>query len=273
MKRFWSKLFPCRFGKNHGFMGCNCGKFGSSEKKAGTGIQAAGEQAYQRSAQTPEEAAQYKQSFQTGDLLNQIIQSQMGLGQAPSGYLSPTQQYLQQGGDLGNALYQQTLGAAQDPYAYYQSTLDPQLQQASDFINRQAQQRGLLRSGIPIEQMGRAGVELAIQEANARMNFRQQALQNAQSLQSNISGEAQQNLSNLANLYQQQQGFGQQSLGRQASAAQNTAQYQAYPYQAKLGQTYGMQNALMALPGQAIGAVGQAASAPQSTTNYYGYQG
>ncbi len=236
--------------------------FGGGDKEgAEQGIQEAGQQMYARGQATPEETAQYKGSFDIGSLLQQLLKSQMGLGQAPSGYQDYTQQYLQQGGQLGQALYGQTLQGIQDPNAMYESTLQPQLQTAEYYINRQAQSRGLLRSGIPIEQMGRAGVELAIQEANARMNFRQQQMANAQSLQQNIYGQGQQGISNLGSLYGQQQGFGLQAMGRQAGQAQQAAQYQAYPYQAQLGSYYGGQAAMQALPGQALQAAGTVAAA------------
>ncbi len=211
---------------------------GGDKSGAEQGIQQAGEQAYARSEQTPQEKAQYTGSFDLGTLLQQIMQYQAGVGGKPSGYQDPTQQYLQQSGALGQALYGQTLQSTQDPYAFYESTLQPQLQLTEDYINKQAQQRGLLRSGIPIEQMGRAGVELAIQEANARMNYRNQALQQGAGLTQYIGQQGQTNLANLGNLYGQQQQFGLQSMGRQAGAAQNAAQYMAYPYQAQLGDYY-----------------------------------
>ncbi len=109
--------------------------------------------------------------------------------------------------------------------------------------------------------MGRAGVDLAIKDAQARMNARQQALGNAQAVNQNIYGVNQQNFANLANLYSTQQQAGQNSLSRQATGAANAAGYQAYPAQAQLGNYYGAQAALQALPGQVIGAAGQAAAA------------
>jgi hypothetical protein len=134
--------------------------------------------------------------------------------------------------------------------------LQPALQQSENYINQSANQRGLLTSGIPIGQMGTAGVNLAIQEAQGRMNAYQQNMANAQSLTGNIQQTGQQNLQNLGNLYSQQQTAGLQASGRQATAAQNNAQYQAYPYQAQLGSYYGGQAANQALPGQSIGALG-----------------
>lgn len=231
---------------------------GGSKSKAASGISEAGSTMYDRGKMTPGEEAQYQSSFGTGQLLENVMRYMLGLGEAPTGYLSPTDQYLRESGALGKTLYDQTLAEAQDPYAYYESTLQPQLQLAEDYINRQAAGRGLLRSGIPIEQMGRAGVDLAIKEAEARMQARNNALARAAGLTEYIGGTGMNRLSNLSNLYSQQQQFGLNALGRQAGQAQAAAQYQAYPYQAALGDIYGRNAALYALPGQIIGAAGTA---------------
>ena len=58
-------------------------------------------------------------------------------------------------------------------------------------------------------------------------------------------GQQQQGISNLGNLYSNQQSSGLQAMQRQAGAAQQNAQYQAYPYQASLGNVYGMQQGLL----------------------------
>ncbi len=184
-------------------------------------------------------------------MLQQIYSSQQGIGDAPEGYQSGEQQ-LQNQGQLGQSLYSQILSQTQNPDAYYQSTLAPDLQQAQDTINTYYQKRGLLNSGLAIESMGRAGVDLAIKDAQARMASRQQALNNGLQLSQYAGNMGQTNLSNLANLYSTQQNAGLGSLSRQAGAANNAAQYQAYPYQAQLGNYYGGQAALQALPGQII---------------------
>lgn|SRR3990167_2460599 len=235
----------------------------SSKKErssAEEGITQAGRGITQASQETPAEAQQYAGSFDIGKLLQQIFQYQQGLGQAPSGYLTPEQQYLQQGGELGKAYYGQTLRGVQDPYAAYESQLQPSLQLTEDYINRAYQNKGLLRSGLPIESMGRAGVELAIKEAQNRMAFRGQELARGGELSQYTQGIGQQNLANLANLYSQQQGYGQQARGRAAGGAAQAASYYAYPGQAQLGSIYGREAAMYALPGQLIGAAGTAAS-------------
>ncbi len=242
------------------------GKSKEDKGSAEQGIQAAGSQMYERGKMTPEEEKQYQGSFNIGDILEQLYRYQMGMGQAPTGFMTPEQQYLQQAGPVGQAYYQQTLGGVQDPYAAYESQLQPSLQLAEDYINRGAQQRGLLRSGIPIEQMGRAGVDLSIKEAQDRMNFRGQELARGGELSQYTTGLGSSNIANLQNLYGQKQQYGLTAKGRQAGQAQQAATYQAYPYSASLGAIYGQQAAQAALPGQIIGALGTAAGGMLSGT-------
>lgn len=211
----------------------------SGGNEAERGITAAG-------AMTPEEEAQYQRSFQLGNTIEQLLKYQQGLGEAPTGYMDSTGQYLQQTGKVGQGLYDQVLKGIQDPDALYKSTLDPQLRLASDFINNQYNTRGLMGSGLNIEQMGRAGAELAVNEANARMTNRQNQILNASSLAGNIYGVQQQDINNMSNLYNQQQNVAQGQRARQA-------EYTAYPYQAQLGQAYGMQNALYNNAGKMFG--------------------
>lgn len=230
-------------------MGC----FGGGDKSgAEAGIQAAGEQSYQRAKQTPEEAAQYSKSFDVGDFLRQYFQEQAGM---------TGEQQLQNQGELGKSLYQQTLSQSQNPDAYFQSTLQPDLMQAQDTINTYYQKRGLLNSGLAIESMGRAGVDLAIKDAQARMANRQQSLNNALQISQYGSNMGQNNMANLSNLYSTQQNAGLNSLSRQAQGASVAAGYQAAPYTAQLGNYYGQKAANQALPGQLIGAAGNIAGA------------
>lgn len=230
------------------FIGGDGGK-----KDASAGIQAAGEQSYQRSKQTPEEASQYAGSFDIGKLLEQIYGSQMGLNAAPSGYQNDVQQF-EQGNPLNKSLYDQTLQDVNNPYGAYESALQPALEQSQNTINQYYQKRGLINSGIAIGQMGTAGVDLAIQEASGKMQARQQALSNANTLSQNIYANRNNNVGNLANLYAGQQSAGLNSLGRQAGAASTAAGYQAYPYQAQLGKAYGGQGALGGALGTVAGA-------------------
>ena len=244
----------------------------SEKNQAEQGIQQAGAGITAAAAMTPEETTQYTSSFEIGKLLEQIMKYQQGLGAAPSEYLGPEQQYLRGAGELGKAYYGQTLRGVQDPYAAYESQLQPSLQLTEDYINRAYQGRGLLRSGLPIEQMGRAGVELAIKEAQDRMNFRGQELARGGELTQYTQGYGQQNLANLANIYGQQQGYGQAAKGRQVQGAVQAAAYQAYPYQMQLGSTYSKQGQLGGgIGGLVGGGVGLLASGGNPYAGMIGY--
>lgn len=230
------------------------------KKSAEAGLQQTGANVTAAAAQTPQEDAQYSGSFDIGKFLQQYFGGQVGMNAMPSGAQNATQQYTGQGA-LQQGLYNQSLQDVQNPYGSYESALQPALQQAQEQINSYYQKRGLLNSGIAIGDMGTAGVDLAIQEAQGKMQARQQALSNASTLSNQINTYGQNNIGNLANLYSNEQGFGLQSLGRQSQGAQAGAQYTAAPYTAQLGNYYGAQAALQALPGQLIGAAGKVGSA------------
>lgn len=234
---------------------------GNDKKQAEEGLTGVGDKVSNAAKQTPEEAQQYSGSFDIGNLLKQISEYQMGVGQAPAGYQNANQQFLNQTGDVGQNYYNQILKQSQDPYANYESSLQPALQQAQDATNQYYQKRGLINSGLAIEGMGRAGVDLAIKEAQGRMDAYQNSMGNVSGYLSNIQNTSQNNYGNLANLYNTQQQAGQTSMGRQATGAVNAGQYYSYPYQAQLGSYYGGQAALQALPGQLISGGSQIAAA------------
>lgn len=236
-----------------------------TSKKASQAMQDIQDQIMKQGAMTPQESDQYNNSFGLGNQYSDILKYMQGIGSAPAGYQNAEQQYQNQG-PLAQQLYGTAMSDVQNPYASYESNLQPSLQQAQDQINNQAVGRGLLSSGIPIEQMGRAGVELAIQEANNRMNWRQQMLQNASGVESTASGLQQQNLANMGNLYYQQQSLGEAAKARSAGQAVQAGQYAAAGPSAQLGYSYGQQAAASQLSGQVLGAAGQyaVASAPQN---------
>jgi hypothetical protein len=190
----------------------------------------AGSEVYNRGSMTPEEISQYIGSFGLGSFIQNYLQNQMG---------GTEEQQFGQGGELNQSLYSQILKDTQNPEGSYISSLEPSLQAAEDYINRSAQSRGLLSSGIPIESMGRAGVELSIKDALARMQARQQSLQRAGQLSQYMGSQRQNTLSGLQNLYGTQQQAGLSAKTRQAGQAQAAGQYAAYPYQAMLGSAYG----------------------------------
>lgn len=70
------------------------------------------------------------------------------------------------------------IARAQNPDAYYTSTLNPALKLAEDAVKARAAQRGIVGSGLELEDFGRTGAELAIREAAQKEQFRQQGLAN-----------------------------------------------------------------------------------------------
>jgi hypothetical protein len=244
MKKLFKRLFPCDKNACQGVFGCQCGSFG--KKKAAQGIASAG-------ALDPLEEASRRRAFENERILSEILRFQQGVGARPQGFLTAQEQFTRQG-PLAQAILSETLRGVAQPGQVFTSTLEPQLQVAEDFIRRRFAQRGLLRSGLPIEAMGRAGVELAIQEAVNRLNFRNQALAQALGLQGQMTNLGQQRLASLAALTAKGQQFAQ-------AARQRAAEFQAYPLQAELGSALGREAALMALPGQALGAAGQIGAA------------
>jgi len=100
-------------------------------------------------------------------------------------------------GDIPAALRDQVLAEIQDPGAFFESTLGPELEQARLAVNQEANRRGVFggtpEGGIRFENLGRAGVDLAIKSAIAKQQARQQSLASASALASqfqNLSKEA-----------------------------------------------------------------------------------
>ncbi len=89
-------------------------------------------------------------------------------------------------GAIPQALQEQVLAEVRDPSAFFEDTLQQQLELVKQQVNQEAQRRGVFgglpEGGIRFEQLGRAGVELAIKSASERQAARQQALANASAL-------------------------------------------------------------------------------------------
>lgn len=256
-----SRIILCRdMGDALGGLGTSIFGGSSSDNGAGNAIAGIGDNLAAKTAVSPQQASQTSSSFDIGQYLQQLFGQQIGQPGVSAGGTTAEQQYQQQG-PLSQALYNQTLQQAQNPTAGWQSTLQPQLDQAQNQINEYYNSRGLLNSGISIGAMGTAGVDLAIQNAQNEMAYQQQSLQNANALSTNASGLGQQNVSNLAGLYNSQQGYGLQAQELANQGLEAAAGYQAYPQQAALGSYYGGVAAQQALPGQLIGAGGQLGAA------------
>lgn len=238
------------------------GLMGGSSNDGGSGaaISAIGDKIQSQGAATDQESAQYSGSFDIGSYLKQLFGAQVGMNAAPAGAVNQDQAFQNQG-PLEQSIYSNVLNQSQNPTAGWQSTLAPQLTQAQDQINKYYNSRGLINSGIAIGDMGTAGVDLAIQNAQNEMTYQQQSLQNAGALSSNINSQNQQNVGNLESLYTTQQQAGQNVASRALGATETAAGYQSYPNQAALGSYYGGVAAAQKLPGQLIGSASQLGAA------------
>jgi hypothetical protein len=215
---------------------------------ASAGIESVGNDVQREGAMSDAARQQWDTSYNTGTFLNNLYGQNVGEPGAQTNYYTAEQQYQNQGA-VSQALYGQVLNQAKNPTSGWQSSLQPQLQQAQDQINSYYQSRGLLNSGLAIGSMGQAGVDLAIQNAQNEMAYQQQSLQNANTLVSNAGTLNQNNMSNLNGLYNAQQSYGLQGKQLEQQAYQTGAGYVAYPQQAQLGYGYGE----MAAGGQQIG--------------------
>ena len=74
--------------------------------------------------------------------------------------------------DAGRVFREQVL-RAKDPDASYTSTFQPALDLLQEQVKARAARRGILGSGLELEDLGRTGSELAIREGQAREGFRQ----------------------------------------------------------------------------------------------------
>lgn len=201
-------------------------------------------------------ASQTSQGQGIDQYLAQLFGQSVGQpGANAGGSISSEQQYQNQG-PLSQTNYNNVLSQAQNPTAGWQSTLQPQLQQAQNQINEYYNARGLDNSGIAIGAMGEAGVDLAIQNAQNEMAYSQQSLTNASNLAIQAGGVGQQNLQNLYGLQGQQQQVGLNYQQLADSGLEEASGYQAYPSQASLGNIYGLEqgslSALGKLGGSAI---------------------
>jgi len=119
-------------------------------------------------------------------------------------------------GAIPTALQEQVLKEAQNPGGNYTDTLNQQLELARGMVNAEANKRGVFgglpEGGIRFENLGRAGVDLAIKSATEKEAARQQDLANASTLSTLF-----QNLSSAARSEQgtvSQQGLTEQTNAR-----------------------------------------------------------
>ena len=96
---------------------------------------------------------------------------------------TPGEELIRGAGEISEATLDAILAGAKAPGAAFESTLDEQLELVRQFVNKEAVKRGVFEGlpegGIRFEQLGRAGIELAIKSAQERQIQRQQDLSNA----------------------------------------------------------------------------------------------
>ena len=88
---------------------------------------------------------------------------------------------IEQPGGEGAALtdvFGQLVQRARTPEQFFESTFAPELQLLQEQVKSRAASRGILGSGLELENLGRAGVDLAIKQAQQKETFRQNQLQN-----------------------------------------------------------------------------------------------
>jgi len=133
--------------------------------------------------------------------------------------------------DLGRSIEGRLRGDLDQPRTIpFEETFDPAFQLLQEQIAQQAARRGLTGSGLELESLGRAGIDLAIKKAQERQNnrllneqLRQQSVSNAISGNTALEGISQAGRTELASFLtslqsqEQQRRATQQELGRQSA--------------------------------------------------------
>ena len=104
-----------------------------------------------------------------------------------------------------------------------ESLFEPELNLLQDRVNREANARGLASSGIPLEQLGRAGVELAIQEAQRREDIRRNRVMDVERVVQTGEETRRSRLSDVERLFQ----TGQDLRGREIGVEEAVTNLQA----------------------------------------------
>ena len=202
---FMCKLFPCRFQESRcvgNRWGCRCGKKKKQETTITVAPSPAATQAQQALstavAPTAEEQAYMNQMLAASQARLPGLQARAGeTGGQLFGAISPQAQ------QLTDVLTQRM---AAPPQINYQDIFDPLFQRAQQQTAAFANQRGIVGSGLELEKLGRAGVDLTLGQAAARQ---QNALLNEQLRASTIS--------DVANLVASQGGMSEQARNNLAS--------------------------------------------------------
>lgn len=159
----------------------------------------------------PEERQRFEQVVQLQPQLMEMLQN-TAKGQT-SQYYTPLEAQLQ--GRLSQDLA--------NPLQSYEDTFQPLLTQLQDRVRSQAAQRGLVGSGLELENMGRAGIDLAIAQANQRNQARQQATSNALAGNQQIEAGGQNRRAELGNYLSNQQSLVDTSRAREKAILEQAA--------------------------------------------------
>ena len=180
------KLFPCKFAEplcRARPFGCRCGKKKSAEKK----VEARADDLATQTRQAVTEATQMtpeEQAFRSQML--QAFQGQLPAVEARAGETGGQlfEEISPQAKQLADVLSQRL---QTPPSISWENQFDPLFQQAKQGVSAFANQRGIVGSGLELERLGRAGVELALSQAQARY---QNAILNEQLRSGTISDVA-----------------------------------------------------------------------------------
>lgn len=134
-------------------------------------------------------------------------------------------QAISQGGspvptELGRALESRLLS---DLNRNPDDTFAPNLQLLQGEVGKFASRRGIVGSGLEFEQLGRTGLELAIQQAQARETLRQQQVQQAITGQQSLEQIGGQRRGEISTYLQNLQALEDARRGRQVSAVSGAA--------------------------------------------------
>lgn len=135
-------------------------------------------------ALTPEEQTREERAFGLEKRRLPILEERAGM---------PGEELIRGTGPIAQTALDQILSGVRQPEELFESTLEPELELVRQMVNQEAVKRGVFsglpEGGIRFEQLGRAGVELAIKSARERRAARQEALSNAAAVISESLGQ------------------------------------------------------------------------------------
>ena len=215
LSRFIKRLFPCKFDEpscRDNFFGCRCGKGKSKKRKAAEArAETAAREAEQAAAPTPQEQVREQNVFELEQVLRPLLERRAiaqpeSLLRETGGITSQLMDLIQsrlgmtgeeligQGGPISQAGLDLAGRAVRSPEEFFFADIfKPQLDLVQQAVNQQAARRGIVpTSGLALEQLGRTGLDLAIQNALGRQQARVLGLQTGQGISSSAQQLGQQ---------------------------------------------------------------------------------